>query len=126
MSAHDRALRFGGLDGVLNLSSVESALARPYSGYHPRIWQKAATLVQSMGGNHGFVDGNKRTTLILLHTLLRNSGYNLVPMGEEDIEQAVEDVILAVADSGSISLEELMEWFKARLKRHGPLPPQSN
>jgi death-on-curing protein len=124
LSAHDRALRFGGRKGVLNLSSVESALARPYSGYHPRIWQKAATLVQSMAGNHGFVDGNKRTTLILLHTLLRNSGYNLVSFGDEDIEDAVESVILAVADGGSISLEELMEWFKARLRK--PLPPQTN
>jgi prophage maintenance system killer protein len=33
------------------------------------------------GGSHGFTDGNKRTTLILLHTLITNSGYRLVPVG---------------------------------------------
>jgi prophage maintenance system killer protein len=30
-----------------------------------------------MSGNHGFVDGNKRTTIILAHLLLSKSGYSL-------------------------------------------------
>jgi death on curing protein len=122
LSAHERALRFGGLEGVLNLSLVESALARPYSGYHRQIWQKAAALVQSMGGsNHGFVDGNKRTTLILLHTMVSNSGFYLAPIGGEDIEQAVEDIILAAA-TRHLALEELFEWFKARIQKISPPP----
>ena len=67
LSAHERALRFGGRPGVVNLGSIESAIARPYSGYHRAIGRKAAALVESMVGNHGFADGNKRTTLILLN-----------------------------------------------------------
>jgi death on curing protein len=109
----------GGRDGVLNLSLIESALGRPYSGYHPEIWQKAAALVQSMAGNHGFIDGNKRTTLILLHTLVTNSGYELVPLCNEDRDQIVEDVILSVA-SGSASFEELADWFNLRIHQ---IPP---
>ena len=75
LSAHDRALRYGGLEGIPNLSLVESAIARPYSGYYPKLHQKAAALVQSMASNHGFADGNKRTTLILTHSLITNSNY---------------------------------------------------
>jgi death-on-curing protein len=95
---------FGGRDGVLNLSLVESAIARPYSGYHPRIWQKAAALVESMAGNHGFVDGNKRTTLILLYTLLSKSGYELVlPFGNELRQQTVK-VSTATESEGGTSI----------------------
>ena len=63
LSAQERALTFGGLDGISNLSLVESAIARSYTGYYLPIWKKAAALVESMAGNHGFADGNKRTTL---------------------------------------------------------------
>jgi death on curing protein len=94
---------------------IESALGRPYSGYYRRIWQKAAALVQSMAGNHGFADGNKRTTLILLHTFISNSGYRLVPVADEDIEDVIENVILKAARN-AISVADLSVWFEARLK----------
>ena len=68
---------------------VESAVARPYSGYHLRIENKAAALVESVAQNHGFLDGNKRTSVILLHTLLNKSGYELVAVrGEGRLEHA--------------------------------------
>jgi death-on-curing protein len=115
LSAHKRALSFGGLDGIPNPFLIESALARPYSGYHPRIWQKAAALVESMARNHGFADGNKRTTLILLHTFVTNSGYRIETLSGEDIQQAVEDVILAVVSDG-MKYDALATWFRLRLK----------
>jgi death-on-curing protein len=69
-----------------------------------------------MAGNHGFADGNKRTTLILLHTLIQNSGYRLVPRPVENIEMAVEEIILASA-SRAVTLEQLNEWFRLRLEK---------
>jgi death on curing protein len=87
-----------------DLHLIQSALARPYGGHYPRIWQKAAAFVESMV-----------TTLILLHTLLNESGYELVPSGDEDREQAVENAILSAA-SGSASFEELTDWFKVRIR----------
>jgi death-on-curing protein len=116
LSAHERALGFGGLPGVPNPGLVASAVARPYSGYYPRIWENAAALAQSMAGNHGFADGNKRTTLILLHTLIANSNYRLKPINNEDPGRALEDVILAVA-SRTISFQDLKGWFRARIER---------
>jgi hypothetical protein len=55
--------------------------------------------------------------LILLYTLLSKSGYELVlPFGNELRQQTVKDVIVSVA-RGSTSLEELTDWFKARLRK---------
>ena len=76
-SAHRRALQTGGRDGVSDLNLIESAIARPYNGYYRPISRKAAALVQSVACNHGFVDGNKRTSLILMHTLSVQSDYLL-------------------------------------------------
>lgn len=78
LSAPKRVLMTGGLDGIPNPDLIESAIARPYSGYYPQIWQKAGALVQSMAANRGFADGNNRTTLLLVHTLITNSGYRLI------------------------------------------------
>ena len=54
-----RALLFGGLPGIRDLGLIESAVSRPFTGYYRSIESKAAALVQSMSGNHGFIDGNK-------------------------------------------------------------------
>jgi death on curing protein len=67
-----------------------------------------------MAGNHGFADGNKRTTLILLHILIRNSGYQLQPLSGENLDKALEDVILAAASSGT-TVQQLMDWFRPRI-----------
>jgi len=116
LSAHERALRTGGLEGILNPGLIESALARPYSGYYPQIWQKAGALVQSMASNHGFSDGNKRSTLLLVHTLITNSGYQLKASNNEDLEQALEDIIVAGA-SHETPIEQLTEWFRIRVEK---------
>ena len=75
ITAHDEALTYSGRDGISSLHLIESALARPYSGYHPAIQNKAAALLHSVVGNHGFVDGNKRTAWLLVETLIHRSGY---------------------------------------------------
>ena len=111
--AHDEALLAGGAPGILNRSAIESALARPYHGYHRRLHQKAAALVHGIVSNHGFVDGNKRTAVYLVELLAVRSGYQL----------AVEDLLLADAMTavarGQLGYEELAAWFKARLE---PVP----
>jgi death on curing protein len=53
LSAHAEALKYGGLDGIGNFGLIDSALARPYSGYYRKIEEKAAALVESFSTNHG-------------------------------------------------------------------------
>ncbi len=113
LDAHEKALEHGGSPGVLNLSLVESAIARPYLGYNRSIHSKAAALTQSLANNHGFVDGNKRTTLLVVDLFLQRSHYALEApaLGNE-----IDEVILAVANS-RMPLEQLTEWFRARIVR---------
>ena len=108
--AHDEALLDGGAPGILNRSAIESAIGRPYHGYHPRIDQKAAALVHGIVSNHGFVDANKRTAVYLVELLTVSSGYRLAV---EDLVLA--DVVTAVA-RGELDYEELATWFKGRLE----------
>jgi death-on-curing protein len=91
---------------------IESALGRPYSGYHRRIERKAAALLESMVGNHGFIDGNKRTAWLVTELMIERSGYRLtVP---EDYP--VDDVVVDVA-SGLMTFDELVEWFRSNTER---------
>lgn len=116
LGAHKRALSFGGRPGIPNPGLIESALARPYSGYYRSIRGKAAALVESMAGNHGFADGNKRTTLILVDLLLNKSGYVLSPLPAENIEDATEEMILGSVQH-QLSFDDLVEWFRLRIHK---------
>lgn len=90
---------------------MQSALARPYHGYHRRIHEKAAALLHGLVSNHGFVDGNKRTALYVTELLIRRSGYRL-----QADDRAVVDLILGVAD-GSVTQDMLVDWFRQHLRR---------
>lgn len=115
--AHERALaQDGGLGGIKNLGLVQSAIARPYLGYDRSIVRKAAALVESVATNHGFNDGNKRTTVILLHVLLDRSGYQLEPLDGEDLNDAITQLVLSVA-GGGLRKPDLVAWFKPRIRR---------
>ena len=91
-------------------------MGRLYSGYHLSIHRKAAVLVESMARNHGFIDGNKRTTLLLLHTLLARSDYALIPLPGEKINKALEDMILDVVNR-KLHVDDAVTWLKARVRR---------
>lgn len=112
IGAHKDALQLGGgRDGILNESSLLSALARPYNGYYDSIHEKAAALVESFVCNHGFIDANKRTAWILAGTLIRKSGYNYACTDQEIVE-----VVLKVA-KGEMRFEGLSEWFSTRIRK---------
>lgn len=66
-----------------------------------------------MVGNHGFVDGNKRTAWLLVEVLIDRSGYHLTIPDDEPID----DLVVATA-AGWISVEELILWFRDRLARN--------
>lgn len=112
LTAHDEALVYGGRAGISSLHLIESALARPYSGYHRPISRKTAAVLHSMVGNHGFVDGNKRTAWLLVEILIDRSGYVLKIPDDERID----DLVVSVAD-GQVDFDWIVEWFATRLVR---------
>lgn len=116
LSAHERALQTGGAAGVQNLDSLLSAIGRPYTGYYRSIARKAAALLQSIATNHAFNDGNKRTSIILMHLLLDQSGYSLEPMDRhEDLQQTLEDFVVEAVVTEKISVDAITEWLAPRV-----------
>jgi death on curing protein len=111
LAAHDEALTYGGRAGIVSFASIESAIGRPYSGYHRPIHLKAAALLHALIQNHGFVDGNKRTALIVTLLMIERSGYRLHLDGNERID----DTVVSVAE-GETSFDGLAAWFKLRLQ----------
>jgi death-on-curing protein len=66
--------RFGGLHGVRDKGAVEAAVFRPQTGYYHSIEEEAAALMESLGNNHGFLDGNKRIAFTATDVFLRRNG----------------------------------------------------
>ena len=65
---------FGGSPGLRDRAALESALARPRSGYYRDLIEQAAALLESLSQNHPFVDGNKRTGITVTAAFLRVNG----------------------------------------------------
>lgn len=95
--------RFGGADGVRDPGLLESALARPRSGYYTSLSEQAAALMQSLAGNHAFIDGNKRVAFAATAVFLRMNGYGLEVGAGEAERFLIDRVILAGADVAVIA-----------------------
>lgn len=103
--------RYGGSQGIRDLGLIESAVARPQSGFggeylYKNIFDMAASLLQSLLKNHPFVDGNKRTALFSTGLFLKLNGHKLKNTHEEEVEFAVK------VDSQNLTLEEISTWLK--------------
>jgi death-on-curing protein len=67
--------RFGGRHGVRDKNAVEAAVFRPQTGYYNSLEEEAAALMESLGNNHGFLDGNKRIAFTAADVFLRRNGF---------------------------------------------------
>jgi death on curing protein len=68
---------FGGRHGVRDQGAVEAAVFRPQTGYYHCIEEEATALMESLGNNHGFIDGNKRIAFTAADVFLRRNGFYL-------------------------------------------------
>ena len=80
MVAHDLELAaHGGATGIRDQGMLESALARArniwvYAETRPSLTQLAAAYAFGISSNHPFVDGNKRTALVVSFAFLDVNG----------------------------------------------------
>src|SRR6266516_7286533 len=74
---------FGGLHGVRDKGAVEAAVFRPQTGYYNSLEEEAASLMESLCNNHGFVDGNKRIAFTAADVFLRRNGFYIEVTGME-------------------------------------------
>lgn len=110
--AHDLELAaHGGSAGVRDAGLQESALARPkniwaYAESPPSFAVLAAAYAFGVSSNHAFVDGNKRTALVVSFAFLEVNGLE-VTSGQEDAYK----IILGLA-AGEITEDQLAQWFE--------------
>ncbi len=102
----------GGSDGVRDEGLLESALARPlnllaYSEETPSLARLAAAYGFGIARNHPFVDGNKRTALVVALTFLLVNGLRLTAP-KEDRYFAFYDLA-----AGKLSEDGLAQWLEA-------------
>ena len=113
ISAHARLIaRFSGSVGLRDLGALESALARPRTGYYEDLIQEAAALWESLSQNHPFVDGNKRVAVTVTAGFLRVNGYRL-----ELEDDAAFDFLLDLYESGRFRFAELERWLRQHAVR---------
>ncbi len=113
IGAHARLIElFGGAPGIRDRAALESAVARPRSGYYTDAIQQAAALLESLSQNHPFIDGNKRTAFAVAAALLRMNGFRL-EFG--DLEAF--DFLMHLYESNQFRLERLEPWLRQHAHR---------
>lgn len=99
----------GGPAGIRDMGMLESALGRPQNKFaygETDLAILAAAYGFGVARNHPFIDGNKRTSLMVIYTFL---GVNDVEFIVPEAEFAT--IILDLA-AGDVSEESLARWIR--------------
>ena len=111
LAIHARQLdEHGGASGLRDPDLLESALARPRQRHaygDPDVFDLAAAYTAAIIANHPFVDGNKRTGLVVGALFLELNGSTLTA-SEADTTRAVLDFA-----AGEINEDEFASWLRA-------------
>ena len=115
IAIHNRQLaEHGGMEGIRDEGLLDSALSRPinllaYSSPLPDLATLAAAYAYGIVKNHPFVDGNKRTSYVVMRTFLKLNGYDLEA---SDLEKYQTWIAIA---ANQLSEEELQNWIRNHL-----------
>jgi death-on-curing protein len=109
LAIHDEQIaEHGGQAGVRDRGLLESALSRPQNqfvyGEHalPRL---AAGYAFGISRNHPFLDGNKRTSLVVAELFLALNGFEVTATDAECVT-----AFLALA-AGDLTEDQLTQWI---------------
>jgi death-on-curing protein len=103
---------FGGLHGVRDKGSIEAAIFRPQTGYYNSIEEEAAALMESLGNNHGFLDGNKRIAFTATDVFLRRNGFYIEVEGTDGFA-----FINGSMERHKFRFAEILDWIRQHMKR---------
>jgi death on curing protein len=110
LALHDEQLaEHGGSSGIRDESLLDSALAKPRNVFayadDPDIFRLAASYAYGIARNHAFVDGNKRTALVVCILFLNRNGCDITASKSDEYE-----TFLALAE-GTLTEDELTAWL---------------
>ena len=98
---------FGGLHGIRENNSLESAVMRPQSGYYKDIYEEASALMESLALNHSFVDGNKRISFFATDVFLRMNGYFIDCKTKDAYNFFIENL-----ENNTFRFNNILNWLK--------------
>jgi death-on-curing protein len=104
----DQIDRYGGSDGVRDAGQLESALFRPQTGYYADTLEEAAALWESLGQNHPFIDGNKRTAFAAMYTFLGINGIQITADSA-----ATHAFIAGLYQRNTFGFPQILTWLRA-------------
>jgi death on curing protein len=114
IAAHDEQLAIhGGRDGLRDPGLLEGAMMRPQMKFDYGVSDVSALAAAygfGIARNHPFVDGNKRTALVVMETFLGLNGFQFKSGNLE-----VGAMILELA-AGALTEEELAAWISTDLE----------
>jgi death-on-curing protein len=106
---HDEIiLKFGGANGILSESTLHFMVYRINKTRD--IFRRAATALHAIGSQHPFIDGNKRTALVVAENVLGQEGYYIA--ADEDI---IVEFMLSVASYKS-EPDKIEQWLREHVK----------
>jgi death-on-curing protein len=106
---HDEIiLKFDGAHGILSESTLHFMVFRVNK--IKDIFTRAATVLHAIGSQHPFIDGNKRTALVVAENVLGKRGYYIA--ADED---TIVEFMLAVA-SYKCEPSDIEQWLKDHVK----------
>jgi death on curing protein len=103
--------RFGGLHGVRDKGAVEAAVFRPQTGYYTSLDEEAAALMESLGNNHGFLDGNKRIAFTAADVFLRRNGFYIEVEGLDG-----HAFIVGSMERHEFRFVQILDWIRRHIK----------
>jgi death-on-curing protein len=113
---HDEIITiYGGSPGIHDLNLLKSAIEKPFTGLadgaelYPNVVIKAAILLEALINYHPFIDGNKRTGVIVTDLFLSQNGYDWSYTDQEIVEFA-----LSIA-AKKIGIEQIKQWIEGRI-----------
>lgn len=106
---HDEIIRqFDGAQGILSESTLHFMIFRVNK--FEDIFRRAAIVLHAIGSQHPFVDGNKRTALVVAENVLGKRGYYIA--ADED---TIVEFMLDVA-SYRLEPDAIEHWLKDHAK----------
>jgi death on curing protein len=103
--------RFGGMHGVRDKNAVEAAVFRPQTGYYNSLAEEAAALMESLGNNHGFIDGNKRIAFTAADVFLNKNGFFI----HIDTKSGYE-FICGSLERREFRFAQILDWLRKHMK----------
>jgi death on curing protein len=115
LAIHDEQIaEHGGRVGLRDEGLLDSALARPrnlHSHEKVDLPRLAASYAYGIARNHPFVDGNKRTSLVVTETFIKLNRFELVAADTECLD------IWNLLAAGKIGEKAMVNWLRQKITK---------